>query len=412
MPLRKAVRRGRVDEKLIDEAAVRVIRQKARFHGVGESDYRRAKVACHEHTELALEAARKGIVLLKNEKRALPLRRDVLQRIAVIGRLADTANIGDRGSSRVRPPYVVTPLEGIRLRSAGSVEVVYESRGNLQKAVEVAEGADVSVVVVGLTYRDEGEYISSWLGTGGDREELTLPGGQEELIMAVAAASPCCVVVVEAGSAVVMDSWKEEVDAILYAWYPGMEGGKAIGEALFGDFNPGGRLPVTFPRSKEQLPFFDKKARSIKYGYYHGYRHFDREGFEPAFAFGFGLSYTEFSYSNLRLGSREVKWDGTLEISVDVENVGEVPGDEVVQLYVGYPASKVDRPVKELKGFQRVSLEPGEKKTVTMALEPRDLAYYDAEKSSWVVEKIDYEILVGSSSRSEDLLLRGSFTVV
>ncbi len=230
--------------------------------------------------------------------------RDGIEKLAVIGKLADLGNIGDRGSSRVSPPYIITPLQGIRGR-AGSIAVSYDSGEDLSLAAAAARDAEAAVVVVGFTARDEGESIP-YVKAGGDREDLSLRKQDIALIEAVADANPRCIVVLEAGSAVLTSGWQDRVAAILVAWYPGMEGGNALAAILFGDENPSGKLPLTFPESNEQLPPFDKKAKSVEYGYYHGYRLFDREGYEPAFPFGFGLHYTEYAYSNLRLNAHEI----------------------------------------------------------------------------------------------------------
>lgn len=409
MKLKRAVRRGKVSMEVLDEAVTRVLRQKARFARVGRpAGYEREDVASPRHRELALEVARKGIVLLKNENGALPLASKQSRRIAVFGELADRANTGDRGSSIVRPPYVVTPLEGIRDKAAGS-DVVYV---NERKAVgAAAREADVALVIVGFDYRDEGEHVSRLSGNGGDRENLDLSGEDEALIKEVASAAETCVVVLEGGSAVTMETWKDEVDAILMAWCPGMEGGNALADILFGEVNPGGKLPITFPESMAQLPYFNKKARQIDYGYYHGYRHFDREGFEPAFPFGFGLSYSTFHYEQLRLSNREIGKGGKVEARFSITNRGKVRGDEVAQLYVSYKGSAVDRPPKELKGFARVSLEPNQTKDVAVEVHARELGYYNEDVFSWEIEEIEYVVQVGSSSRAEDLYLSDSFFI-
>ena len=188
------------------------------------------------------------------------------------------------------------------------------------------------------------------------------------------------------------------------AWYPGMEGGTALGEIIFGDINPGGKLPMVFPKSQEQLPFLDIEAREIEYDYYHGYNLMDKEDFEPAFPFGFGLSYTTYSYENLKIDKNSIKKSEEVKVSVDITNTGKVAGEEIVQLYVGYKGSSVERHVKDLKGFGKISLKPGETKTISIGLKASELAYYDVEKKDWVVEKIEYIIYIGPSSRKEDLL--------
>jgi len=200
------------------------------------------------------------------------------------------------------------------------------------------------------------------------------------------------------------------VGGILMAWYSGMEGGTALARILFGEVNPSGKLPVTIPSDPLQLPPFDPNADSIEYGYYHGYTLADKKGYKPAFPFGYGLSYTAFKYSNLRLSAEQVAPDGALVATVDVANTGTRAGEGVVELYVGFPHARVDRPVKLLRGFTKVALGPGEKKTVTFTVRASDLAYYDPEASAWRVEPVEHEILVGGSSRPADVL-KASFRV-
>ncbi|MBN1288440.1 MAG: glycoside hydrolase family 3 C-terminal domain-containing protein [Actinobacteria bacterium] len=408
---RKAIKRGDVPEHLIDDAVKRVIRQKARFADIGDaSNYDSEQVAGPANTKLALEVAEKSLVLLKNEKNALPLDENRVKKIAVIGKLADKVNTGDHGSSRVRPPYVVTPLEGIRKRVGDSIDVVHIGSNDPDKARRVASQVDAAIVIAGLTCKEEGEYISSiakkW---GGDRANLDLPHDQETLIKAVGEAGNRSIIVLECGSAVTVRSWEKEADAIVLTWYSGMEGGNALAHVLFGDVNPSGKLPATFPESVEQLPFFDKKAESIEYGYYHGYRLFDKEDMKPSFPFGFGMSYTTYQYENLRLDKKEITDDGIIKAQFEVTNTGKVHGEEIAQLYIGYQNSKIDRPLKELKGFSRFALAPGEKKVVTIEVDIADLAYYDDSSGSWKIEEIDYAVLVGPSSRWEDLSLQDSF---
>jgi beta-glucosidase len=408
----RKVKRGLVPIERIDDAVARILRQKARFALKGDkSGYDKSAVGSRAHVALALEAARKSMVLLKNENGALPIAERKVSRMAIVGELATRSNIGDRGSSEVHPSYVVTPLEGLRSRAGGAIEVEYDNGSDLSRARVKAARADLVMVVVGLTSREEGEHMTDFLPRGGDREDLGLPADQEAIIHAVASENERCIVIVEGGSAVTMGSWLDEVEAVLMAWYPGMEGGTALAEILFGDVCPGGKLPVTFPASTEQLPFFDKKARRIEYGYYHGYRLFDREGLEPEFPFGFGLSYTSFAYGPLELSDEEIDPSGLLTATFDVTNTGSMYGEEVAQLYVEPPGTAVDRPVRELKGFARLPLEPGETATVSMPVDAGELAYYDVGTSSWSVEPGDYSVRVGSSSRLEDLRSSAGFRI-
>ncbi|MCU0577332.1 MAG: glycoside hydrolase family 3 C-terminal domain-containing protein [Desulfobacterota bacterium] len=321
--LAKLVRSGEVPEALVDEAVLRILRQKIRFAGTGERErYGPHEVVSAAHRAMAREAAQKSMVLLKNDPVGdagplLPLNTAQPGRIALIGRLATVRNIGDHGSSMVRPPHVVTPLEGLQ---AAFGTIVFEKGRDIAAAAMAARTADTAVVIAGYTHRNEGEYIP--LKGGGDRASLTLERHDEDLIKAVAEANPKTVVVLMGGSAIITESWREKVPAIVMAWYPGMEGGHALADILSGAVNPSGRLPCVFPRSENQLPFFDRKARSITYDAWHGYRLMDRQGFDPAFAFGFGLSYTTFAYRGLHIIQDELDAGDTLQVSVEVTNTG------------------------------------------------------------------------------------------
>jgi len=400
--LMRYVTRGQIPLKCIDDAVLRILRTKLKFNKKEDIiEYSKDKVACTEHIQLALEAARKSMVLLKNERAILPLNKNAIKKIAVIGKLADTPNLGDFGSSRVYPSYVITPLQGI-IKSAGeSIKVISKKGDPLEETLEFVKDADIVIIVAGYTHRDEGEFVFS---RGGDRSSLNLRPQDEELITSIASINKNCIVVLEGGSAIITEAWREKVSAIIMAWYPGMEGGTAIGELLFGEINPSGKLPVVFPKSPDHLPFFDKTARSIEYGYYHGYKLMDKEGFEPAFAFGFGLSYTTFSYNNLKLNKGVITKNEDIIVSVDVTNTGKREGEEICQVYIGYNGSSVDRPIKSLKGFCKIQLKPGETKRATIKINPQDLAYYSIENQEWILEPIEYSIYVGSSSRKEDLL--------
>ena len=417
--LQRLVERGEVPEAVIDESVLRILRQKIRFAQIGEPErYGVQAVVSESHIALAREAAQKSIVLLKNDppkgasKRILPIDKTQVKRIAVIGELAAKPNTGDHGSSDVRPPYVVTPLEGLQA-AGGDLEITFNNGKNVSGATQAARQADLAIIVAGYTYKDEGEFVQGMLffpPKGGDRDSLTLKSHDEALIQAVADTNPNTVVVMMGGSAVITESWREQVPAILMAWYPGMQGGHALADILFGKVNPSGKLPCVFPKSVDQLPFFNKDVDSIEYGCFHGYRLLDRDGNEPAFPFGFGLSYTTFSYQNLCIEPGEITPVETLTATVEVTNTGPVAGEEVVQLYIGYEDSQVERPVKELKGFDRVELQLGETKQVVLYIPAHRLAYYGESKSDWVVEAITYHVYVGASSAAGDLL-HGQFQV-
>jgi beta-glucosidase len=439
--LQGLVERGEVPLERVDDAALRILRQQVRFgQGRDSHDYDPDVVGCEAHRKLAREAAQKSIVLLKNDGGLLPLRD--IQRLAVLGRLVDTPNTGDGGSSNTRPPYVVTPLDGLRAALGDKVKLAYDDGADLARAAAAAQGADAAVVVVGYTHADEGEYIppdifadflhsfprpgpehqafaqgiesgsmETDLALGGDRDRLSLHPRDERLIQAVVAANPHTVVVIMAGSAVITEAWRHSVPAILMLWYPGMEGGHALADVLTGTVNPSGKLPCSFPARSEDLPFFDRDATAITYDMWHGYRKLERDGAGPAFPFGFGLSYTTFDYAGLKLARTELDASGALEATVEITNAGAAPGEEVVQLYVAAEGSRVERARKELKAFARVALDPGETRTVRLSVSVADLAFFDAAASGWVVEPITYAAIVGRHALDPNAL-RAAFRVV
>lgn len=440
--LKPLVAGGQVPLARIDDAALRILRQQVRFAaGRDPQAYARDIIGCPAHRALAREAAQKGIVLLRNEDAILPLN-PATGRIALIGRLAAVPNTGDGGSSNTKPDHVVTPLEGLQA-AMGSDRVAYDDGSDPVRAAQAAAAAEVAVVVAGYTHEDEGEYIppdmipmfapgfppptpeeepiakkilpghgqqEGGFSPGGDRERLTLHPRDEQLIQAVAAANPRTIVVLMVGSAVITEAWRERVKGIVVLWYPGMEGGHALADMLLGRVNPGGRLPCTFPRRAEDLPFFDRNATQITYDLWHGYRKLARDGATAAFPFGFGLSYTTWKLANLRLARESLTAADTLQATVEVTNTGRVAGDEVVQLYLSVKDSQVERAPRELKAFVRVSVAPGETRTVTLSVPVASLAYRDAAKG-WIVESTAGEAIV--ARHAEDSAgLSARFTVV
>jgi beta-glucosidase len=277
----------------------------------------------------------------------------------------------------------------------------------LQRAVSAAARADAALVFAGLTEEYESE--------GFDRKDMDLPAAQVELIKKVAAANPRTVVVLNNGSPVAMANWIGGVPAVVEALFPGQECGNAITAVLCGDVNPSGKLPDTYPRRLEDNPAFlnyPGESGQVLYGegIFVGYRYYDAKKIAPLFPFGHGLSYTAFTYSNLRVSPSKVKTGGKINISIDIKNTGKVPGKEVVQVYVSDIASRVQRPPKELKAFRKVSLNPGETKTVEFTLDMEGLSFYDPELRGWVAEPGEFEIQVGSSSR--DIRARKKFVLV
>jgi len=363
-------------------------------------------IGSDEHLAVAREAAAEGSVLLKNNSNALPLDMGALQRIAVVGLLADTPNTGDDGSSNTMPAFVVTPLQGIE-EAVGETVVVDHIGKDVLDGDDLAaiESADAVIVVTGLTAEDEGEGL---IGAG-DRLDLDLSPERETLIRDATAANPRTIVVLEGGGAITMGNWLPEIKALLMVWYPGQMGGYAIADLLFGVANPSGKLPITFPTGLDQLPPFDNVSLEVTYEYFHGYRFLDRNGATPEFPFGFGLSYTTFSVDNLQASQATATAGDVVTFSVDVTNTGSAAGAEVVQLYATYPGSAVERSERDLKGFVKVMLEPGESQTVKISLPVNDLTYFDVTESAWALEGLEHAIHVGTSSR--DLPLSTTLSV-
>jgi beta-glucosidase len=394
------LQKGMISEEMINDAAGRVMRTVLHYTTKDDPQtYDQNLIGCEEHRKVALEAAEKSMVLLKNENNILPLNKNEIKKLGVFGRLARIKNTGDHGSSNVNIKNVITPLKGIKEYLGDSIELLYNDGRDNKNVKETAKEVDAAIIVVGLTYKNEGEFIRE-LRTGGDRENLSLNVDHIELIKDVASQNKNCVVILIGGSAIMMEEWKNEVPTILMAWYSGMEGGKALAKIIFGETNPGGKLTFTIPKDSSDLPFFDKNADEIEYGYYHGYTLFDKEGLEPAFPFGFGLSYTTFTYSNLEVNVKDEKVIAT----IDIKNTGKVAGDEIAQLYIGLENSNVDRPKKLLRGFKRIHLKPNEIQNARIEVPIKNLAWYNPDSKSWEIEKILYTLLIGSSSRKEDLL--------
>ena len=401
-----AVKEGLVDASRINDAALRIVRTLLAFEDKKER-VRPNVIGCKKHTMLALESAREGITLIKNQNQVLPLDRKSTRQVVVLGRLAQKENTGDRGSSQVYPPYVVTAVKGIAAASP-KTEVIYYEGSNPEHSRHLAQEADAVIFVVGYDYNDEGEYVAEdkkdvYTGAvGGDRRNgLGLHGADRKLIEAAGPANKNSIVVLIGGNMIMLEGWKDSVASILMGYYPGMEGGTALGEIIYGDVNPSGKLPFVIPNREDQLPSVDWNGTTQYYDYYHGYRKLDKEEIRPAVPYGFGLSYTTFSVECMKAWTA----DGLVYACCDVKNTGGREGTEVLQMYVGFPQSKVDRPVRTLKGFKRSSLQPGEKRTVVISCPVEELAWFNEETGSFETEHMEYEIYMGTSSAPEDLLM-------
>ena len=407
--LLKAVKDGRVPENHIDESAFRIARTVLKYEMAPDPlpDYPESLIGSGEHIALALEAAERSIVLMQNNNKVLPFDRKETKRVLVAGKLAVSQNIGDHGSSRVRPAYIVTPLDGLKKLYGSEVEFIHDSGENTDSLKEKIRKADAVVYVVGYNHDDEGEYATkSKYTTGGDRKSLRLHESESRMIRETAMLSKNSVVVLIGGSAIIVEEWKDKVNGIIHAFYPGMEGGTAIAKVLFGDVNPGGKLPFTVASDESHYPGFDINATEVTYDRYHGYIKLDHDGNKASFPFGFGLSYTEFSHDSL---SVECGPDGVVA-SLIVTNTGERKGDQVIQLYIGFDGSKVEMEHKLLKGFERVSLNPGETRKVSISCPFERLRYYDPVSGSWILEKMEYQLYLGPDSDEGDLL-KSTFTI-
>ncbi len=370
-------------------------------------------VGCDEHRELALTAAHEAITLLKNENGIAPLDLSKIKTLAVIGPNADRTLLGGYSG---RPRREITVLQGIREKVGKKIKVLSsegckitiggnwnqdevvpsdpeQDRKQIAEAVEVARHADVIVLAIGGNEQTSRE---AWgLNHMGDRTSLDLIGRQEELVKAMTALGKPVIAFLFNGRPLSINLLAQTVPVIYECWYLGQETGRAVADVLFGDFNPGGKLPITIPRSAGHLPAFYNYKPSARRGYL-----FD--DVSPLYAFGYGLSYTAFSIANARLTRKKIKRDGSTRLLVDVTNTGKRDGSEVVQLYIRDLVSSVTRPVKELKGFRKVRLQPGGTSTVSFDITPDLLKFYDVNMK-YVVEPGEFELMVGSSSRDVDL---------
>ena len=402
------VSNGTVPDSVINEAVRCVLRTKI-FSGIldyqppGNPD----DVNNSSHQQLCLEAGRKSLVLLKNKDQILPLSKSI-NSVALIGPSAAVAQIDGRGSSYVTPFYSVSPKLGIE-NKIGASKVYYAKGCDINSsdtsgfagAVNYARSADVVIYCGGLDQSQEGE--------GADRASgsTSLPGKQQDLINMLATANPNLVVAIFSGGVCNLNRCIDTIKGLVYAFYPGQEGGNALADVLFGDYNPGGKMPVTLPKNDNQLPAWND---NLDDDYGCGYRWYDKMGYVPQFAFGFGLSYSTFSYGNLTISPMSLAPGELVKVHVDVTNTGTRTGDEVTQLYVSHPVSTIPMSVKELKAFKRVTLDPNQTMTVEFTLTADELYYYSETSNTYEIEAGKFTIRVGGSSNN--LPLSGSFEVL
>ncbi|MCX7874580.1 MAG: glycoside hydrolase family 3 C-terminal domain-containing protein [Melioribacteraceae bacterium] len=398
--LLELVNTGKLTEAAIDKAVRRVLRTKflsglMNYYPQGDP----ADVNSNAHQKLVLEAGKKSLVLLKNLDNILPLNKNLINKIAVIGPNAAIMQTDGSGSSWVEPFYKISPKEGIE-KYIGSSKVLYAKgceisgtsySSDLNNALNYASQADVVIFFGGLDQTQEGE--------GFDRvnNSIELPGKQKDLIKLLSGVNKNLIVVLISGGICTVTPFIDDIKGLIYGFYPGQEGGNAIAQVLFGDYNPSGKLPVTMPTNDSQLP--DRMSNNLDNNFGGGYRWFDRKNFIPQFPFGFGLSYTNFELTNFQINhSNWAFWDDEIIISVDVTNKGKIAGEEVVQLYITKSKGVVEHNPKDLKGFEKIYLEPGQSKKVTFNITPDLLYYFRQQSNSYEFEPGPHVFKVGNSS--------------
>ncbi|MFK0573140.1 beta-glucosidase [Endozoicomonas sp.] len=432
----KLVEEGKVKESTINTAALRVLETVLAFTSRREKQHYGPHLVSHpDHIALAREVAEKSVVLMKNDGNILPLVKTV-KKLLVVGSLAAVENVGDDGSSKIKPIHAITQLQGLQQYFGESCEIVYCGDTETEKAKTHAKDADAVLIFVGNNKADEGEYLipdegvsmeiiadsyqnrgmkwrSKFLrrgirkgandmaasdeqgqGVGGDRANLGLWANHIAMIKALSGINPNTVVNLIGGSMIMTKEWDHLVPAIVHNWYSGMEGGHAIARILFGDVNPSGKLPFIVPHDERHLPYFSRTEREIEYDLYHGYTLLDKNNIEPMYAFGHGLSYTSFKLSNHRIE----KHKDFFRISVEVTNTGKVDGEEVVQVYVGCKDSVVERQKKLLKGFDKVAVKSGKTIPVVIDVPLEEIKYFSGERQKFIFEKTAYQVFVGNSS--------------
>jgi len=419
-PLLDSIKAGKIDAKVIDDKVKRILYVMVKLNLIGKSEPdttgMAAKLGTPEHAKTALKIAEESVILLKNNQ-VLPLNLKNIRTLAVIGDNATRKQAHGGGSTIIKAKYEITPLEGLQQRLGNSVKINYaqgyavsqdlkhSDQKLINEAVRIAASADAVLIFGGLNHEPGLDC------EGTDRPDMKLSYGQDELIKAVIKANPNTVVVMIAGSPVDMQAWISDVKGLVYTSYLGMETGTALAKVITGEINPSGKLPYTLPVKLEDSPSYvlgeyPGKNGTVKYNddLLVGYRYYDTKNVKPLFPFGFGLSYTSFSY-----GSIKVEITGKAEslkctVSFDITNTGKVEGKEITQVYVRDLESALPRPLKELKGFSKINLKPGETKNVKVTLNQRAFQYYNPGVKQWVLEPGKFEILVGASS--DNILLK------
>ncbi|PSW10277.1 glycosyl hydrolase [Photobacterium rosenbergii] len=442
--LKEKVESGEIDVSYVDLSCERVIRTVMSFTDKEDQmNYGPHLLNNPDHIALSQRAAEESMALIKNEGNVLPLRKNI-KKLLVVGNFALTANTGDRGSSQIGNGRTSAPLQALKDYFGDTVEIIHCSDTEVTKAKQYANKVDAVLIFAGCDHTDEGEYLVpdkdvalgplmrkgfenkgmpykakflEWSGNkaskhiaasneegkgvGGDRAQLGVRTSQSKMIREIGRINPNTVVNIVSGSMIMTADWDDQVPAILMNWYAGEKGGKALTRILFGDVNPSGKLPFTVPYSENHLPHFEANCESFTYDYYHGYYLLDKKGIKPMYPFGHGLSYTSFELSE----PQYELYDDRIRVTTKVSNTGNIDGKEVVQVYVGYARSSVERHKKELKGFEKVFVKAGETQTVAVDVMLKELEYFSPERQEFVFEDMDYELYVGNSSNADSLIM-------
>ena len=441
--LRDKVKSGEIDVKHVNLSCERMTRTVLAFtEKEDEMNYGAHLLYNQDHIALSRRAAEESMTLIKNNNNVLPLKKNI-KKLLVVGNFAVTSNTGDKGSSAINSGRSVSPIQGLLAYFGESVEIIHCLDTEIEKARKYASKVDAVLIFAGCDHTDEGEFLVpdkdlalgplmrkafdnkgkhvkgrfvEWSagkaqkhieasdeegkGVGGDRAKLGVRRSQVSMIKEIGRINPNTVVNIISGSMIMTAEWDDYVPSILMNWYAGEEGGKALCRILFGDVNPSGKLPFTVPYSEADLPAFEANCTEFTYDYYHGYYLLDKNGIKAMYPFGHGLSYTTFSQSN---HATEI-FDDRIRVTVDVTNTGNVDGKDVVQVYAGYAGSSVERHKKELKGFEKVFVQAGETKTVTVDVMLKELEYFSPQTQKFVFEQMNYQLYVGNSSNEATLV--------
>jgi len=422
-----AFKEGKISEEEINKHVKRILSVLFQVKAINGEGRVKGSIATEEHYQDAYKIASESVVLLKNDKNLLPIKTGNIKSIAVIGNNATKKNALGGFGAGVKTKREVTPLEGLKNRLPEGIVINYaegylERYANnekiklgditldgpvtidklepamLEEAINAAKNADMAIIFAGSNRDYETE--------ASDRASLKLPFGQEELINKVLEVNPNTIVVFIAGAPFDINSIKEKSSALVWSWFNGSEGGNALADVLLGTVNPSGKLPWTMPKKLEDSPAHATNSfpggQSVNYteGILVGYRWFDTKNIAPLYPFGYGLSYTDFEFSNLKTDKVTYSTDDVIKVSLNIKNVGDVAGKEVVQLYVSNPKTEIEKAAQELKGFKKVMVKSGASENVTILLPTKELAYYDVDKKSWIVETGTYNLKIGNSSRN------------